>query len=72
MGIPGVKSRKQLAAEYGVSPITFDKKIQPLRILLSQGEKIKRIYFPKEVAIIYDFLGVPVNQNTSESISTKR
>ena len=51
------KSRKELANELGVSNVTFDKLIAPIKGLINPDNKIKRLYLPKEVRVIWEYLG---------------
>ena len=49
-----VKTRQQIAIEYGISPRTLKRKLQKLGIFLPSG-----LIFPEEQTLIYQKLGKP-------------
>jgi hypothetical protein len=50
----GVKTRKEVAQEYGITVNTLKSRLKQLNIKLPPG-----LLFPKTLAIIYRSLGVP-------------
>jgi hypothetical protein len=52
----GVKTRQQMADEYGVCRKTFNKLLSKKHIKLGRG-----LILPKDQFIIYDKLGIPIN-----------
>jgi hypothetical protein len=54
----GVKTKQQMADEYGVCRKTFIKLLQKKNIILDNG-----LIYPKDQSIIYNELGRPEIQN---------
>jgi hypothetical protein len=52
----GVKTKQQMADEYGVCRKTFNKLLNRKQIKLDKG-----LIYPKEQVIIYKKLGIPNN-----------
>lgn len=52
-------SRKQLAEFYGVSNRHFDEMVKPLRLLMTNQDTRKNIYYPNEVKLIIEKYGEP-------------
>jgi hypothetical protein len=50
----GVKTKQQMADEYGVCTKTFNKRLLKNQIVLTRG-----LIYPKDQLNIYDKLGVP-------------
>jgi hypothetical protein len=50
----GVKTKQQMADEYGVCRKTFNKLLHKKQIKLERG-----LIYPKDQFIIYDVLGIP-------------
>lgn len=53
----GVKTRQQMADEYGICRKTFNKLLSKKNIRLDRG-----LIYPREQMIIYDELGTPDGQ----------
>jgi len=62
----GVKTKKQIADEYGVCRKTFNKLLLQKRIKLDRG-----LILPKNQLNIYDKLGVPDSIRKFQSFSRK-
>lgn len=50
----GVKTKQQMADEYGVCRKTFSKRLQKMHIILGRG-----LIYPKDQENIYNELGMP-------------
>lgn len=52
--VNGVKSRKELCREYGMSESTFYRRLKKHNLQLSSG-----LLLPKDYMIVYETLGLP-------------
>jgi hypothetical protein len=58
-----VKTRQQIAREYGISVKTLNRRLAKVNIVIERG-----ILFPKTLSEIYASLGVPKSSKKSEKV----